>query len=208
MQKHAQQPWHTGIHQEVSRLPISRSLEAGLNFPHDMCSLLPLQLNTILNGKSMCKKIVFLLPRSAMEETTERLSYKRCGREDRAEREKANNGVGIPRERLVKKKTLFSSMTFLLKSSGREELRLLLFCVFHGCVIRGHQGAGTTSWPLKAGEQGRGGGMGQQDAEQARACTESQVCAERQALAHSRCSTASAERPQERKTCRCSQDMP
>lgn len=68
--------------------------------------------------------------------------------------------------------------------------------------------AGTTSWPLKAVEQGRGGGMGQQDVEQARACTESQVCAERQALAHSRCSTASAERPQERKTCRCSQDMP
>lgn len=50
--------------------------------------------------------------------------------------------------------------------------------------------------------------MKQQDVKQARACTKSQVCAERQALACSRCSTASAQRPQERKTSRCSQDMP
>ena len=50
--------------------------------------------------------------------------------------------------------------------------------------------------------------MEQQDVKQARACTKSQVCAERQALAHSRCSTVSAHQPQESKTFRCSQDMP
>lgn len=68
------------------------------------------------------QKGFFLLSKNAVEETTERLSYKRHGKEDRAEREKANDGAGIMRKRL-RKNPWFSCMTFLLKSSGREELR-------------------------------------------------------------------------------------
>lgn len=64
-----------------------------------------------------------------MEETTEQLSYKRYGKKDRVEREKANDGAGIMRKRLVKKNPWFSCMTFLLKSSGREELRCRSLCL-------------------------------------------------------------------------------
>lgn len=52
--------------------------------------------------KKKVQKGFFLLSKNAMEETTERLSYKRHGKEDRAEREKANDGAGIMRKRLRK----------------------------------------------------------------------------------------------------------
>lgn len=44
---------------------------------------------------------------------------------------------------------------------GVGELRLLIFCSFHGYMIRGHQVTGATNWPVQlAVEQSTGGGMG------------------------------------------------
>lgn len=58
MQKSAQQPWHTVWYPPGSeQTPHFQVSGIRFQFPHDMCSLLPLQLKTILNGKSMCKKI-------------------------------------------------------------------------------------------------------------------------------------------------------